>query len=574
MLRDLHISDLGVIDSAHIEVAPGLNVLTGETGAGKTMVVDALTLLLGERADGGAVRAGRASAVIEASLAVHQDDSAAVGALTEAGLEPEDGELVAARQVLASGRSRASLQGRMVTASTLSEVMRPLVEVHGQHEFQGLLRPGVQLDLLDRFAGDEVVQLRTRWGRAWRRLRQVSAELEALTSRAREREREAEVLRYQLAEIEAAGVRVGEEAELREEADRLSHVETLREAAEGAHQVLAGTDDEGGAAAAIGQAARWLAGPGGHDQAVADLGGRAAGLAADAGELASDLRAYIETLQADPARLAQVHERLALLRELQRKYGEDEAAILAFAETATARLGDLEGGTVRSEALEQEAGTLRKELAELGPTLTGARAHAAERLEAAVVAELVELSMANARFLVRVVQDDPATETGPDRAEFELAANPGAPLRPLAKAASGGELARVMLALRVVLAGIDRTSTLIFDEVDAGVGGRTAASIGRRLALLARTHQVLVVTHLPQIAAYADRHFLVEKRVAEGTTTTVVQALDDGTRRTELSRMLSGMTESDLAQAHAEELLSAANQAKRADAAGPARPGW
>src|SRR5262245_14203507 len=379
MLRDLHISDLGVIDSAHIEVAPGLNVLTGETGAGKTMVVDALTLLLGERADGGAVRAGRASAVIEASLAVEPSDNAAADALAAAGLEPEDGELVAARQVLASGRSRASLQGRMVTATTLAEVMRPLVEVHGQHEFQGLLRPGVQLDLLDRFAGGRVVELRTAWGQAWRRLRQVTAELEALTSRAREREREADLLRYQLNEIEAAGVRVGEEDALREEADRLTHVEALREAGEGAHQALAGTDDEGGAAAAIGQAARWLAGPGGHDQAVADLANRSASLAADAAQLASDLRAYVETLQADPARLAEVHERIALLRDLQRKYGENEAAILAFAETAAARLADLDGGTVRSEALEQEAGTLRKELAELGPTLTGERTKAAER---------------------------------------------------------------------------------------------------------------------------------------------------------------------------------------------------
>ncbi|HKE99901.1 MAG TPA: DNA repair protein RecN [Actinomycetes bacterium] len=572
MLLDLHITDLGVIDDAHLEVARGLNVLTGETGAGKTMVVDALALLLGERAVPGTVRAGRPAALAEARLAL-AGEQAAAEALEKAGFASADGEVVVARQVSTEGRNRVQVQGRMATVAALTEVTRLLVEVHGQHDFQGLLRPAVQRDLLDRFAGARALELRAAFGRAWQRLRAVTAELDALVTRAHERAREADVLRYQLGEIDAGEVREGEQAELEAEAERLRHAEALREASATAHQALAGTDDEGGAATALGLAARVLGGQGGHDPALAELARRADGLAADLADLASSLRAYAEAVQTDPARLAEVHERLALLRDLERKYGDDEAAILAFAQVARARLADLEGGVVRSEALEAEAAALRGELAEVGGALTRARRDAAERLGAAVQRELAELSMPGARFGIRVEPEEPGGPDGLDRIELELAANPGAPPRPLAKAASGGELSRVMLALRVVLAGVDRMPTLVFDEVDAGIGGRTAAAVGRRLAALAHHHQVLVVTHLPQIAAFADRHFVVEKQVAGDDTRTEVRPLDDAARLTELSRMLSGMAESGLAQAHAEELLAAATATKAAGRDAPGTPG-
>jgi DNA repair protein RecN (Recombination protein N) len=571
MLGELHIRDLGVIDDARLEVSPGLNVLTGETGAGKTMVVDALTLLLGERADPGAVRAGRSGALVEGRLAVHGDGQVAA-ALAAAGAEEEEGEVVVARQVLAEGRSRAQLQGRMATVAAIAEVMRPLVEVHGQHEFQRLLRPVVQRELLDRFAGDKVLALRDEFGNGWRRLRAVRRELDELASRARERAREADLLRYQLDEIESAGIRVGELDEL--EAESTRNAEALREAAVLAWQLLGGEEDAG-AGTALGAAARALATPGNHDPALGELGGRAAGLAAEVTDLASSLRAYAEGVLVDPERLDAVQARIAQIRDLQRKYGDDEAAVLAYYDRASDQLAEIDGGTIRSEALEAESAALRARLADAGAALSALRDQAAARLAAAIQSELRELAMPNADLRMAVEQDDDPTglevggrrlaagDEGLDRVEMRLSANPGLPMRPLAKAASGGELSRVMLAVRVVLAGVDRTPTLVFDEVDAGVGGRTAAAVGQRLARLARSHQVLVVTHLPQIAAYADRHFVVEKHSAAGETSTAVRALDTGGRVTELSRMLSGMEGSGLAQAHAEELLAAANATKR-----------
>ncbi|HZD37615.1 MAG TPA: DNA repair protein RecN [Actinomycetes bacterium] len=579
MLGELRIRDLGVIDDARLEVSPGLNVLTGETGAGKTMVVDALTLLLGERADPGAVRAGKAAALVEGRLAT-DDDGQVAAALAAAGATDEEGEVVVARQVLAEGRSRAQLQGRMATVAAIAEVVRPLVEVHGQHEFQRLLRPSVQRELLDRFAGDKVLALREEFGAGWRRLRAVQRELDELAAAARDREREAELLRYQLEEIEAAGMRAGELAELDADSERLTNAEALREAAVVAWHLLEG-DEDAGASTALGAAARTLSGPGRHDLALGELAERASGLAVEVADLASSLRAYAEGVLADPQRLDAVQSRIAQLRDLLRKYGDDEAAVLATAERAASRLAEIEGGTVRSEALEAEASALRARLAEVGANLSARRAEAAAELAAAVQAELRDLAMPNADLRMLVEQDqDPgglevagrrlaAGDEGFDRVEIQLSANPGLPLRPLAKAASGGELSRVMLALRVVLAGVDRTPTLVFDEVDAGVGGRTAAAVGHRLAALARHHQVLVVTHLPQIAAYADRHFVVEKRSADGQTTTAVRTLDSGGRITELSRMLSGMEGSGLAQAHAEELLAAANAAKAGAAGRP-----
>jgi len=578
MLVELHIRDLGVIDEARLQVAPGLNVLTGETGAGKTMVVDALALLLGERADTGAVRSGRPWALIEGRLAVDEDGQAAA-ALAAAGVEDEEGEVVVARQVLVEGRSRAQLQGRMATAAAIADVVRPLVEVHGQHEFQRLLRPAVQRELLDTFAGDKVLALRAEFGTAWRRLKAVTRELDDLAARARERAREADLLRYQLGEIDDAAVRVGEMAELDAEAERLTNAEALREAAGLAWQLLEGSDDAA-ASTALGAAARAVAGPGRHDPRLGGLAERADGLAAEVGDLASSLRAYAESVLVDPERLDVVQGRIALLRDLRRKYGEDEAAVLAFAERATARLAELEGCVLRSEALEAEAGAQRARLADLGANLSARRAEAAAKLAAALQAELTDLAMPHAQVQIAVEQDeDPAGldvggrrlgagDEGLDRVEVRLSANPGMPLRPLARAASGGELSRVMLALRVVLAGVDRTPTLVFDEVDAGVGGRTAAAVGHRLAQLARHHQVLVVTHLPQIAAHADRHFVVDKHSAGGQTSTAVRTLDDGGRVTELSRMLSGMEDSGLAQAHAEELLAAATAAKQAAVGG------
>src|SRR6266545_977705 len=334
MLGELRIRDLGVIDDARLEVSPGLNVLTGETGAGKTMVVDALALLLGERADPGAVRAGRAAALVEGRLAT-DDDGQVAAALAAAGAAEEEGEVVVARQVLAEGRSRAQLQGRMATVAAIAEVVRPLVEIHGQHEFQRLLRPAVQRELLDRFAGDKVLALRDEFASGWRRLRAVQRELDQLDA----------------------------------ESERLTNAEALREAAVLAWQFLEG-DEDAGASTALAAAARTVSGPGRHDPSLGELAERASGLAAEVADLASSLRAYAEGVLADPQRLDAVQGRIAQLRDLLRKYGDDEAAVLVTAERAAQRLAEIEGGTVRSEALEAEASALRARLADVGGSLS------------------------------------------------------------------------------------------------------------------------------------------------------------------------------------------------------------
>jgi DNA repair protein RecN (Recombination protein N) len=385
MLAELRIRDLGVIDDARLEVSAGLNVLTGETGAGKTMVVDALALLLGGRADPGAVRSGRPEALVEGRLHAG-DDAQVAAALATAGVTDEDGEVVVARQVLAE--SRAQLQGRMATVAAVAEVVRPLVEVHGQHEFQDLLRPGVQRDLLDRYAGEGALEPRAAFGSGWRRLRAVTRELDDLTTRAREREREIDLLRHQLEEIEAAQVRVGESAELAAEAERLANAESLQQAAALAHQLLEG-DEDAGAATALGAAARAVHGPGGHDRALGELAERAQALAAEVGDLASSLRAYAESVLVDPARLEEINQRMALLRDLERKYGDDEAAVLAFAGQAAERLAELEGGSLRSEALEAEVAELRRRSTE---DIASAQQRATADLRAQVSELAIELA--------------------------------------------------------------------------------------------------------------------------------------------------------------------------------------
>jgi DNA repair protein RecN (Recombination protein N) len=561
MVEEVTIRGLGVIDEAVLELSPGFNVLTGETGAGKTMVVTSLGLLFGGRADPQRVRPGAERASVEGRILV-APDSRVRARVEEAGGELDDDTLIVTRTVSAEGRSRAHLGGRSVPVSTLITIADDLVAVHGQSDQQRLLQPGRQRAALDRYAGAAIDKPLRAYTAAYQRHRQVTELLDELTTRSRERAQEADLLRFGLEEIEKVDPKAGEDAELSADEERLAHADALRTAATTAHEALLG--DPGAAVAAadavglLGTARNALEAVRGHDAALAALADRLAEASYLVSDVGTELAAYAESVEADPARLAAVQDRRAALTALTRKYGETVADVLAWAERSAQRLTELDGDDDRVEELRAEHAELTDRLGELAAELTAVRQDAAERFSAAVTGELTALAMPHARIVAAVT---PTGEFGPygvDEVELRLAAHPGAPPLPLNKGASGGELSRVMLAIEVVFAGADPVPTFVFDEVDAGVGGKAAVEIGRRLARLARSAQVIVVTHLPQVAAFADQHLVVEKSDDGSVTRSGVTALDQDGRVRELSRMLAGMEDSELGRAHAEELLALA----------------
>ncbi len=576
MWEELRLRRLGVIDEAELALDPGFTVVTGETGAGKTMLVTALGLLRGGRADPGLVRRGADQARVEARVCV-EGQGEARRLVDEAGGEVEDAVVIVARTLGAGGRSRAHLGGASVPAAVLAGLGDLLVAVHGQSDQLRLRRPGAQREALDRFAGGPVVNLLARYRPAYQRLTALRRELDELRRAAAERAREIELLRAGLDEIAAVGPEDGEGEALLQEEGRLAHAEGLRAAAAEARAALSGDAGEVlGSADALELLARARAALDAvrqHDPTVASLADRAAELAYASTDLAADLAGYADGVDIDPVRLAVVQERRAVLTALTRRYGPTLADVLRWAEQGAVRLGRLEQADDTIAALETDGERLLRQLREFADELTRARQEAAGRLAEEVTAELHALAMPNARFVVQVTPTvEPGADAptgrrlGPDGAddiELLLAANTGADPRPLARGASGGELSRVMLALEVALATTSSVPTFVFDEVDAGIGGRAAVEVGRRLARLARHAQVLAVTHLPQVAAFADRHYVVDKSDAGTVTTSGVRALDGEDRVRELSRMLAGLDGSAAAAAHAEELLDLAAAERR-----------
>ena len=550
VLRELHISGLGVIADLELELGPGLNVLTGETGAGKTMVTVGLLLALGERGSASLVRDEASAARVQARF----------DATDQAGGWAEDGEVILARSIARDGRSTARIGGQLATASALAELGAGLVEHHGQGQTQRLLAPAAQTAFLDRFAGDVHLVALGAYREVHDRLRAIRAELEALREAARGRERELDLLAYQVNEIEAVGPRDGETEELTTEEGRLSHVERLMEQASAAEHALTGEDGIADAAASL---ASVLEAAAELDPTAVDVAQRARGVAAETSELARDIRAYGEALLPDPERLQEIRERIAALKQLQRKYGPSDADVSAFLAEASERLRTLAGADDRIGELDAEVATLAEQTRDRAATVTAGRAAASGPLEDSVGAELEELGMPGAAFEVRLVSTDEPGPGGAERVELWFSPAPGQPVRAFAKAASGGELSRVMLACRSVLADLDEVGTLVFDEVDAGIGGQAGLAVGRRLARLAAGRQVLVVTHLPQIACFADRHLRVTK---EGGTASV-DLLDGPGRAEELSRMLAGLAGSESAVSHAEELLGEADRLRAETAA-------
>jgi len=552
VLHELRVENLLLIERAELSLGPGLNVLTGETGAGKTVLAHALDLLLGGKPRSGIVRPGASEAYVEGVFAL----PAALRDELADRLPDDADELVLARRVSAEGRTRAYIGGRSATAGDLQELGGALLSFYGQHEHRRLMLASAQLEILDGFCGPDQAARREAFAAAYAGERELREELDEVRARAGARDREIDLLEWELEEIDRAEPSVAEEAELVTERERLRHLSTLVEAAGGAEVALSG-DGDSGAALALAGAAQALEAARGVDAALDALADRAQALSVEADDLAGELRRYGEGIEAPPGRLDELEERLALLDRLKRKHGGTIEAVLEYAETCRVRRDELAGAEEALEAGEARLEVARAELAEQAAALRAAREAAAGALAGSVVERLAALAMEGASFEARLSPRDGYGPTGGDEVDFLIAPNPGVPAGSLRETASGGELSRVMLALMGVAAEAG-PATLVFDEVDAGIGGQTARAVGEQLRDLAAGRQIICITHLPQIASLADRHFTIVKDASGETARTSVTRLERGDVVGELVRMLGAEDGDAAARRHARELLKAA----------------
>jgi DNA repair protein RecN (Recombination protein N) len=558
MLLELRIENLLLIERAELRLGPGLNAITGETGAGKTILAHSFDLLMGGKARAHIVRPGAGEAYVEGVFELPEgllDDPE----LTEiAGRLPEGAtELAIGRRVSASGRTSAFLAGRSASAPELQALGSRLLAFYGQHEHRKLTLSGAQLETLDGFAGEEHLERRTAYRDAHAEVLRIDRELARIREREGARERDLDILRYELEEIEAAEPDPAEEAELGPERERLRHAESLRGAASEALAAVSG-DGEGGASEAMGSAESALAAQEGVDPRLDELAATARGLRVELQELAGELRSYAEGIEAEPGRLEQLEERLDVLDRLKRKHGGSIESVLAHAEHCRTEIETIEGAGEATERLEVELAKAQTKRTDLAGRLSEVRAKAARRLQKSVAEELDQLAMSGAKLEVSLEpHPDGFGPLGQERVTFEVATNPGMPTSPLRDAASGGELSRVMLALAGQGAR-GGAGTYVFDEIDAGIGGNTAKAVGERLRSLGSERQVLCITHLPQVASMADTHFRIEKSVDGGQATARVELVEGEGLVAEIVRMLGGDGGEDAAVRHARELLKAA----------------
>ncbi len=568
MLTELHVRNFAIIEDLQLVFHPGFNVLTGETGAGKSIIIDAIELLLGGKSSQEMVRSGERIARVEGIFDLTGEHAARVQVWLQAHeLNDEAGQVILAREVRRGGRSVARINGRAVAQALLAELGDMLVDIHGQGQHLSLLNTRTHIHLLDEYAGLQAQ--RQALAARVAALRSVRVELAQLRRDARELARRLDLLNYQVREIDEAGLDPDEEATLESERRRLANAEALMSETAALETLLSEGDAERPSVLdVLGEAITHLQKLARLDADLAPLTAQAETLSEGVSDLAREIGAYGAGLEYDPHRLSEVEERLDLISRLKRKYGDDIAEVLAFGERARAELALLTDSETRTEALEAREEALLHEIGELAAALSAARAQAATQMAQAVEMELTDLRMGGTRFLVEIKQrpDDRGCyvgaerlafdATGIDQVQFLVSANPGEPLRPLAKVASGGETARLMLALKNVLTRADETPTLIFDEIDQGIGGRVGAIVGQKLLTLARSHQVLCVTHLPQIAAYGDQHLQVTKTVSGHRTISQLKVLTGPARVQELAAMLGA--ESASGRESAQELLASA----------------
>ncbi|NLF56631.1 MAG: DNA repair protein RecN [Candidatus Hydrogenedens sp.] len=551
MLETLRIQNYALIDRLEVDFAPGFNVLTGETGAGKSIVVGALNLVLGARASSDIIRTGETTARVEALFRLEKVSARLKTLLSQQGIELEEDCLLLARTVSADGRGRAFAGGQLVPVSVLSEIGDELVDLHGQHEHQSLLRPDRQTDLVDAFAGTEAdaARMAERMGA----LGELDREIAQLETDDRDRARRMDFLRFEVSEIDAAGLQPGEEEELRGRLRRITHAEKVHALANSAHAALY-ESEEGAAVDRLDAALSDVTELAEILEEFRELAGQLSEARAQIEAVADELRRHTTLAEFDPAELDELNRRQAQLGALKRKYGPDIAAILEYREKAAAELAAYEGRDARLETLRRRRAVLLAEAEKAAAELSAARRKAAAKLDRRVADALRDLDMRGARFETRF-EAVPLCARGVDRIEFLLAANSGEKPKPLRQVASGGEISRIMLALKAVFAGMDRIPTLVFDEIDAGVGGAVARRVAEKMAALARSHQVLCVSHLAQIAAAAARHLTVSKADENGHTLTRVARAEGADREKELARLLDG-TVSAVGMEHARALLA------------------
>jgi len=601
MLQALEVRDFGLIEHVELVFGTGLNLITGETGAGKSMLIDAMVLVCGGRASTDMIRTGSQQASVDAVFVCTDSLRQRVaGCLAEAGLQLDDDEIIISREINTGGRNVCRINGRMVPVAVVRDLAAHLVDIHGQHEHQSLLQPSAHRELLDSYGGPGHLELLMRVRVLYAQLEELRERLAAVAGNARDRAQRQDLLSFQLVEIEAAQLMPGEDELLRQERALLVNVEKLTSATDAAYAALFQGDAAPGYGGAGGRAGRGggaaTAGPGGGGESARDALGSALGhlesaaaldprleqqadtlraLVYSLDDLAGDLRHYREGLEFDPTRLDQIQSRLELLANLRRKYADTLDGVLAYREGIREQLAGLAASEETAARLESDIAAVRAELVQAAESLSAARADLAAELESQVASELTGLGMPQADFRVQIHRlgderpndggqhDFAVGQHGADQIEFLLSPNAGEPPRRLARAASGGELSRIMLAIKTVLAQADRIPVVIFDEVDSGIGGRTANAVGLRLAALGATRQVLCVTHLPQIAAYADQHFVVSKEAADDRTRTLVRAVSDQERLLELTRMLGAEEEAQAAIEHARELVRRAQDQLR-----------
>ncbi len=559
MLRELHIKNFAIISDATVEFGDGFNVLTGETGAGKSIIISALSLALGERATGELIRSGEREAVVEAffespSKLLNQSTRQF---LSDMGIDTEDG-LILKRIISAQGKSRAYINNSMVNLQTLSDISKTIIDIHGQYEHQSLLSPDNQLEVLDTYGG--FVAERHEAATIYEAQFALKEEISRLIQREKERAQRLDILKFQISEIEAADLNAGEEEELAEEAKILSSAVRLAELANQSYDSL--YSSESACIAEISKILDALRGISNIDARANDAVKSVEDALPLLEEAAYFLRDYKDSLDFNPERLEKVQERLELIKGLKRKYGDNIQEILNYKESAVRELEELQHSEERLEALGTELNGLKSRLTEKMRSLSKKRKAVSKKIEPKVAAELSKLSMPDTKFSVQITQDEgedtldgfKATSKGIDRVEFLISPNVGEELKPLSKIASGGELSRIMLALKGIMSKGDKTPVLVFDEIDAGIGGIAAETVGQKLKNLSAGHQVICITHLPQIASYADVHLRIEKKVEEGKTRVEIKRVEKDERTAEIARMLSGET-SKVSIKHAEEML-------------------
>lgn len=572
MLTYLKVSDFALIENIEVEFHSGLNVLTGETGAGKTVLIGAIGLLLGDRADALLVRHGADAAAFSAVFDVSALPSVTRELERSGYLEDGEGELLLGRTVTKQGKSRCTVNGRLCPVSVLSEIGDLLVEVHGQNTHQSLLKAATHLGYLDRFAGAPHLETLARYREHYARLRALVAEKLEVRGEGRDLGREAELLSHEIESIDASELRPGEVEELEAEAKRMRHAKELWELGTGVEEVLAGGERSSfNVRELLARAAGGLRKMASHDETLAETAKRLESLAYETEDVAAELARYRESLDTEPARLEELESRLSLLRDMCRKYGGTLEDVLEYRPKAAAKLAAIEEMDRRSSIIDSEIEVERSEVEKLAGELAAARKGAAGSLEKAVAGELNQLELAGARFKVGMSEREPGEsgrETGhcgpfgSTEVEFLFTSEPTGPVLPLRRIASGGEMSRVMLALKIVLAGADRLPVLVFDEVDAGIGGETAGKVGEKLFQLTRYHQVFCVTHIPQIATFADWQYLVFKGKGAHGARTGIELLRDESRVEEMCRMLGDSSGRKVTKEHARDILERAKKAK------------